>query len=304
MLSAATDSLALNPQGLDALRLQAKNGSKESVHAAAAQFESYFMQMMLRTMRQTLSQDGPFDSQETKTFSDMFDQQIAQSIAKGKGIGLADMLAKQMELSMQTNPGIQLQPRPYDFPAVTSTVTSVTKPSAAAPGDATDAPLNQRNFVNKLWPHAVDAASELGVSPHVLLAQAALETGWGKHELKGSEGNSYNLFNIKVGKNWTGAKVGADTTEYVNGKPVQQSANFKAYGSYGEAFSDYARQIKTNPRYAQALSQGGDAEAFARGLQSGGYATDPAYADKILRVINSPAFRESLASSTALLSAD
>lgn len=285
------DSLALNPQGLDGLRLQAKkDGGKESVHAAAAQFESYFMQMMLRSMRQTLSQDGLFDSQETRTFSDMFDQQIAQSISKGKGIGLADMLATQMQLSMQAKPGIRLQPRPYDLPAVPSQT-----PAVSVPAESKDTPLTPRNFVNKLWPHAVDAAAELGVSPHVLLAQAALETGWGKHELRGAEGNSFNLFNIKTGKNWTGAKVGADTTEYVNGKPVQQASSFRAYGSYGEAFADYARQIKSNPRYASAMAQGSNAEGFARGLQSGGYATDPMYADKIMRVINSAAFRDGLA---------
>ena len=294
MISTVSDSLALNPQGMDALRLQAKNGSKESVHAAAAQFESYFLQMMLRSMRQTLSQDGPLDSQETKTFTEMFDQQISQTMSKGKGIGLADMLTKQMELSMQSKPGIQLQPRNYDLPPVVPQPPAVNKPLQPAA-----MPLNQHNFVSKLWPHAVDAAADLGVSPHVLLAQAALETGWGKHELAGAEGNSFNLFNIKAGKNWTGAKVNADTTEYVNGKPVQQSASFKAYGSYEEAFADYAQQIKGNPRYAQALAQGTDSDAFVRGLQSGGFATDPAYADKIKRVINSPAFREGMTVASA-----
>ncbi len=285
-----SDALALNPQGLDGLRLQAKkDGGKESVRAAAQQFEAYFMQMMLRSMRQTLSQDGPFDSQETKTFSDMFDQQIAQSVSKGRGIGLADMLTAQMQASMEAKPGIKLQPRPYDLPAVPSKM-----PAAGLHDTSKDTSATPRNFVNKLWPHAVDAAAELGVSPHVLVAQAALETGWGKHELHGAEGNSFNLFNIKAGKNWSGATVRADTTEYINGKPVQQAASFKAYGSYKEAFADYARQLKSNPRYAGAIAQGGNAEGFARGLQSGGYATDPMYADKIMRVINSAAFRDGL----------
>lgn len=289
-----TDALALNPQGLDALRFQARqNGGKESVRAAAQQFESFFLQMMLRTMRETVSQDGPFDSQETKIFSEMFDQQIAQSISKSKGIGLADMLAAQMQASMET--GIRPQPRPYDLPAVVAPA-SLTNETAAAT-DASDAKLTPRNFVNKLWPHAVDAAAELGVSPHVLLAQAALETGWGKHTLHGAEGNSFNLFNIKAGKSWKGDTVSVAATEFVNGKPVQQPASFRAYGSYSEAFADYARLLKTNPRYADALGQGGDAESFARGLQSGGYATDPQYAEKIMRVINSSAFRSGLVDS-------
>lgn len=294
-----TDALALNPQGLDGLKLQSKqNGGRESVRAAAEQFESFFLQMMLRNMRQTLSQDGPFDSQETKTFSDMFDQQVAQSISKSKGVGLADMLEAQMKLSLETKPGIRIQPRPYDLP-------SVAAPAAVSGAIETqkDAPLTPRNFVNKLWPHAVDAAADLGVSPHVLLAQAALESGWGKHELRGAEGNSHNLFNIKASKQWKGDTVTADTTEYMNGKAVSETANFRSYGSYSEAFSDYARLLKTNPRYAQALEQGGDAASFARGLQSGGYATDPQYAAKIMRVINSPAFREGMASGATEMSA-
>jgi peptidoglycan hydrolase FlgJ len=294
------DALALNPQSLDNLRFQAKqDGGKKSIHAAASQFESFFLQMMLRSMRQTLPQDGPFDSRESKMFGDMYDQQIAQNIAQGPGIGLADMLTKQMQLSSQTS---VVQPRPYSFPAVPAHPAAGEAAEQAPPApsaDAKDTVLGPGNFVNKLWPHAVDAAAELGVSPHVLLAQAALETGWGKHELRGARGNSYNLFNIKAGKNWTGAKVGAETTEYVNGKPVQQSANFKAYGSYGEAFADYARQIKTNPRYAGALAQGGDAQGFVQGLQSGGYATDPMYASKVMRVINSAAFRDGLSADAA-----
>lgn len=291
------DALALNPQGLDGLRFQARqDGGKESMRAAAQQFESYFLQMMLRSMRQTLSQDGPFDSQETKTFSDMFDQQVAQGISRGPGIGLADVLVAQMEASLETRPGIRLQPRPYEFPPVA-------RPSAPAEdlpalaGQAAQEPLTPRNFVNKLWPHAVDAAADLGVSPHVLLAQAALESGWGRHELRDAGGNSFNLFNIKAGKHWKGDSVAADTTEFVNGKPVSQAASFRAYGSYGEAFADYARLLKSNPRYAAALDQGGDAESFARGLQSGGYATDPKYAEKIMRVINSAVFRDNLAAS-------
>ena len=303
MISSVTDSLAVNPQGLDALRLQAKqDGGRESLHAAAAQFESYFMQMMLRSMRQTLSQDGPFDSRETKTFTDMYDQQIAQNISKGRGIGLADMLTQQMQgkagIAVAASPAVQ---KPLTL-QTSAAVAPATAP-APVPVAATDTPLTADNFVNKLWPHAVDAATELGVSPHVLLAQAALETGWGKHELQGSSGNSYNLFNIKAGKNWIGATVSANTTEYVNGKPVTQSASFKAYGSYGEAFADYARQIKTNPRYAGAMAQGSNAEGFVRGLQTGGYATDPMYADKILRVIKSSTFRDGLAASTTASSA-
>lgn len=304
------DSLALNPQNLDSLRFQAKqDNGKEALRATAQQFESYFLQMMLRTMRQTLSQDGPFDSQETKMFSDMFDQQVAQDISQSKGLGLADMLVAQLQASLDAKQSIKIDPRPYDLPpllkpseAAADTVApaSTAATVSATPERSTGSALSPQNFVDQLWPHAVDAAAELGVSPHFLLAQAALETGWGKHQLRTADGgNSYNLFNIKAGKGWTGDRASADTTEYVNGRAVRETAQFRAYGSYTEAFADYARLLKNNPRYAQAIEQGNDAAGFARGLQSGGYATDPMYADKILRVLNSTAFRNSLAAGAA-----
>jgi len=300
------DNLALNPQSLDRLKYQAtQNGGKDAVKAAAQQFEAYFLQMMLRNMRQTLSQDGPFDSQETKMFGEMFDQQIAQKISQGKGLGLADMLVQQMQLSLGAQ-GIQAAPRPYDFPQVLKDLkTGNALPAAAAQpaasGTATaaaasskEAAHSPRSFVDELWPHAVDAAAELGVSPHFLLAQAALETGWGKHQVRTADGgNSYNLFNIKAGKNWQGERAVAATTEYVNGTPVKESAQFRAYGSYAEAFADYASMLKNNPRYAGVLNQ--DAEGFISGLQRGGYATDPAYGDKLRRIMGSVAFRQGLA---------
>ena len=204
------DSLALNPQSLDALRLQAKqDNGKESVREAAQQFESYFLQMMLRNMRQTLSQDGPFDSQETRMFSDMFDQQIAQNVSKTKGFGLADMLVEQLQYAMNAGESFKVAPRPYDLspvglPAMNGTPAVTMLPPLTMPEMSPSRPaLSAQNFVDELWPHAVDAAAEIGVSPHLLLAQAALETGWGKQSLRTADGgNSYNLFNIKAGKSW------------------------------------------------------------------------------------------------------
>jgi flagellar protein FlgJ len=296
------DAIAINPQSLDKLRFQAtQDNGKESVRAAAQQFESYFLQMMLRTMRQTLSQDGPFDSQETRMFSDMFDQQVAQSISQSKGLGLADMLVEQLQASLDAGEAIKAAPRPYDLPSLPvqsqEETGSLPEPMQEPAMEQSDqGPLTPNNFVDRLWPHAVDAAASLGVSPHFLLAQAALESGWGKHETRFADGtNSYNLFNIKAGKSWDGARTSVATTEFVNGKPVQETAQFRAYGSYAEAFADYARLLKGNPRYAGAIAQGDDAVGFVRGLQSGGYATDPMYADKILRVMGSTFFRNGLA---------
>jgi flagellar protein FlgJ len=289
------DSLALNPKSLDSLRLQAKqDNGKESVRAAAQQFESYFLQMMLRTMRQTLSQDGPFDSQETRMFSEMFDQQVAQSISQSKGLGLADMLVQQMQLSLETQK-VQAAPRPYELPPVAQPSAAAVSGAAASAGDAGVEAMTPRSFVDKLWPHAVDAAGKLGVSPHVLLAQAALETGWGKHVLKSADGtHSNNLFNIKAGSRWDGQTVAKEVTEYVNGKPIKSVETFRAYETPAEAFADYANLLSNNPRYAGALNQ--DAEGFISGLRQGGFATDPNYGDKLRRIIGSAALRQGLTS--------
>lgn len=345
-------ALALNPQGLDELRWQARqDGGAQSAKAAAQQFEAYFLQLMLRSMRQTLSQDGPFDSEQTRMFSGMFDQQVAQSIAQGRGLGLADMLLAQLQAQgaaapdmpagkglgkplegMPTLPEAALKSlerssptRLEKNPVVLATLAqqavatvpadeadqleqpdpadAVAEPAEAAAaattdtdGEAADAPLGPQNFVDTLWQHAVDAAAELGVAPQFLIAQAALESGWGRHELRHADGrNSHNLFSIKAGANWPGERVAVETAEYVNGRWERQQAEFRAYASYAEAFSDYAALLKSSPRYAGLVNQGADAQAFARGLQSGGYATDPMYADKILRVLNSATFRTRLA---------
>lgn len=341
-------ALALNPQGLDELRWQARqDGGAQSAKAVAQQFEAYFLQLMLRSMRQTLSQDGPFDSEQTRMFSGMFDQQVAQSIAQGRGLGLADMLLAQLQAQgtaapdvpagkglgrlqegmptlpeaalkslerssptrLEKNPVVlatlaqqaaAAEADPVEEAGQTDAVAEPAEAVAAATtdtdGEAADAPLNPRNFVDTLWQHAADAAAELGVAPQFLIAQAALESGWGRHELRHADGrNSHNLFSIKAGASWPGERVAVETAEYVNGRWERQQAEFRAYASYAEAFADYAALLKSSPRYAGLVNQGADAQAFARGLQSGGYATDPMYADKILRVLNSATFRTRLA---------
>jgi flagellar protein FlgJ len=289
------NTVALNPQGLDALRQMGNRGqTREAVKGAASQFEAYFMQMMLRSMRQTLPQDGPFDSQETKTFTDMFDQQVAQKISQGKGLGLADMMLSQLGKIV-----------PADKPAQTVATDAAgqaptTEANRASPAmgvsDSIKAPpaaTTPGSFVDRLWPQAVDAAKTLGVSPHILIGHAALETGWGEHELKGADGtSSNNLFNIKAGSNWTGKTVEKAVTEYVNGKPVSSVEKFRAYDSPEESFADYAQLLSTNSRYSGTLNQ--DAEGFVRGLQQGGFATDPAYGDKLKRVIGSAALKSGL----------
>lgn len=145
-------------------------------------------------------------------------------------------------------------------------------------------------FLGKLAGVARSTAEALGLSPHLLLAQAALETGWGRKAIKDAAGQeSYNLFGIKAGKHWTGKTVAVTTTEYIHGVPQKKVESFRAYGSFADSFSDYARLIKH--RYGEAMAQGATAEGFGRALQAKGYATDPNYAQKIARVAQSVAYR-------------
>jgi flagellar protein FlgJ len=279
-------TLALDPQGLDGLRtLAARGDTREGIRAAAVQFEAYFMQVLLRSMRATLSQDGPFDSQETRTFTEMFDQQVALKIAQSRGLGLADMMVAQFDktTSQPTPPSVRPRaqsPMEMDEPAAVP----ATDPTPASDGS---------NFVDRIWPHAVEAARRLGVAPHLLVAQAALESGWGTRELRMPDGSpSHNLFNLKAGSGWQGKTVEKEVVEYVNGRPVKSVEKFRAYDSVAEAFADYAALLGNTPRYAGVLNQ--DAEGFVRGLQQGGFATDPAYADKLRRVIGSAALRAAM----------
>ncbi len=290
--------VALNPQGLDALRqLSGRGQTREAVKGAASQFEAYFMQMMLRSMRQTLPQDGPFDSQETRTFTEMFDQQVAQKMSQSKSLGLADLMLSQLGRSVPADKPVQsaqsggAESSPAEITAYQAAPAMAATESAGLSSTAATA---SGSFVDRLWPHAVDAAKTLGVSPHILIGHAALETGWGKHELKATDGSSSNnLFNIKAGSTWKGKTVEKEVVEYVNGKPVNSVEKFRAYDSAEESFADYANLLSSNPRYSGTLNQ--DAEGFVRGLQQGGFATDPAYGDKLKRVIGSAALKSGLA---------
>ena len=300
-MSPLDNTLALNPQGMDGLRKLANSAdSREGIKAAAKQFESYFLQLMLKSMRETLSQDGPFDSQETRTFTEMFDQQIAQRASQGRGLGLADLMIAQLGTLSQpaeklTQADNLVQESPVQPVPVAGTLPDLSAPAAPSADSNGKTPASAPgSFVDRLWPHAVEAARSLGVSPHFLVAHAALETGWGKHELKGTNGTaSNNLFNIKAGSNWKGKTVEAEVTEFVNGKPVKLTEKFRAYDSPAGSFADYVNLLGSSPRYAGVLNQ--DAEGFVRGLQQGGYATDPAYAEKLRRVIGSAALRLEMA---------
>ena len=358
-----TASLAIESQGLDQLKLQAKRDPDKALAATAKQFEAMFLGMIMKSMREATPKDGMLDSEQTKTYTAMLDQQFAQQMAS-RGTGLAAALTRQLSqgkapdaapvgdmsstLQMSTiamaklnlealsvapsqpaAPNFDVQPLSLDeeawglpsgkgatmplaraplmaaiAPAAwpTRAAAAATPPvniaAAVAATPATGAaPLSQTgDFVNRIGSHAVDAARSIGVRPQFMVGQAALESGWGKHEIRNADGSgTHNLFGVKAGRGWNGPSVEKTTTEYVNGVAHKTTAKFRVYASYGEAFKDYAKLIGGNPRYAGVMAQAQDAQGFARGLQQAGYATDPSYADKLVRVINSTTMRQSLA---------
>lgn len=287
-----TARLALDVQGVNQLRLDARQASPEALKAAAKQFEAVFMNMLLKSMRETTSQDGPFDSEQTRLYTSMLDQQLSQTLAS-RGIGLADVMVRQLSgalaaqqpaeapaaglpLAPAGEGGFDLSPRPLPL-----------QPAAAPPAArVSDAPAHVSAFVERMLPHAEAAGAVTGIPARFMVGQAALETGWGRSEIRGPDGqNSHNLFGIKAGGSWKGRSVDIVTTEYVNGKPQKQVESFRAYDSYADAFRDYADLLRANARYRNVIARGHDAVGFARGLQQAGYATDPDYAQKLLGVI-------------------
>jgi flagellar protein FlgJ len=293
-----TANLAIDAQSLGQLRAQAKQSPDQALKAAAQQFEAVFMNMMLKSMREATPQDGMMDSDQTRMFTGMLDQQLAQSMST-RGIGLADMMVRQLGNSGQMSPPV-LSPQSSvlhsetgalaplfrgNAPAASVLSPDSSPPQAAAVPSAFNA-TTQQDFVNKMLPHAMQASQSSGVPPQLMLGQAALESGWGKREIHMADGsNSFNLFGIKANAGWQGKVAEVMTTEYTNGVAHKQIEKFRAYSSYAEAFKDYAGMMSNNPRYANVLQQAGSPSGMANALQKSGYATDPKYAEKLVSVM-------------------
>jgi len=293
---AATGNLA-------SLKQAAASNSPQALREAARQFESLFTSMMLKSMQEANFKDPLFGSDQGDLYQDMYDDQLAAVMSRGKGLGLADMLVQQLrregaaaaDSSGGSNPasGMRRGPAGKSGPGLgaaattTSPVTGAADTTAAAGAAVTACPTTaqQAAFAHALWPDAQQAARQLGVNPVTLLAQAALETNWGRDVPQDSSGGtSNNLFGIKAGASWSGAAVSNSTQEYSGGAPMAVSAQFRSYGSTSRCFQDYVGLLKSNPRYAAALGTGNDVQAFGSALQQGGYATDPAYAGKLTAV--------------------
>lgn len=284
---------AYDAQSLNGLKLAVQKDPQAHIKEVAKQFEGVFVQMMLKSMRSALPQDGLMSSDQTRLYTSMYDQQIATNMSE-KGLGMADLMVKQLTGS-NTEPAETAGTVPMALDKeVLSTMPllameqMIRKAIPNAPDRTTGgAPLGQDSgqFVSRLSIPAQVASRASGISHQLIVAQAALESGWGQREIPTTDGKqSFNLFGIKAGSNWSGATTDITTTEYSNGVAKKVQATFRVYGSYVEAIADYVKLLTNNPRYAQ-VTAAGTPEQAAHALQAAGYATDPNYANKLVSVI-------------------
>lgn len=286
-LSSVAQNLALDPQGTDVLRRAARSDSAAGARAVAQQFEALLMQQMLKSMREAGQGFGEPASSSMRLFNSMQDQQFSQALAMRGGTGLTDAIVRQIQQQggiPGSNAGQAAQAR---LPVVTGKAASpagqAANPAASGTGDA-------ERFLGKLADVAEGVSAALGLSPQLVLAHAALESGWGRKSIKNPDGSeSHNLFGIKATKDWRGKTTDVLTSEFVDGRMQKRVETFRVYDSYADAFSDYAGLLKR--RYGAALGVGSDSAGFGRALQTGGYATDPQYASKLARVAESVSAR-------------
>jgi flagellar protein FlgJ len=316
--------------GLAKLKEQARKQSPEALKEVAKQFESLFLKNVLKSMRDAKLAEGAMDSDQSKFYKDMYDQQLAIHLSGSPGVGLADLIVKQLSPEQPKNEQQDIEDylnKSAGLSASGSRAGHAIQARSKAHGFALDAvgeqakitpytldrsPLDEmtelpfdsgnilpgtlkadhdrpiqsaEDFVRRLHPYAERAAKELGVEPKVILAQAALESGWGRSVIKhGNGSNSFNLFNIKADKAWQGKQAQVATLEFDRGIPKKVNAGFRSYDSFEESFRDYVDFIKSNPRYGDALKKAGNAEQYMHELQQAGYATDPKYADKVMSI--------------------
>ena len=274
----AVDGLASDLRSLDVIRSRAQTDPRGAVKEAARQFEALFMNELLKSMRATTMDSGLMDGGAGEDLATgMLDQQFAGQLTGMPG-GLADALQRQLERSMGLAPG--------PIPAL-RTANPVPAPLGQPAGRPARIPeVGAAGFVQQHTRAAEAAEASTGIPAAFMVAQAAHESGWGRREILHADGTpSHNLFGIKAGAHWTGPVAEVTTTEYIGGVARKVTAKFRAYASYAESFADYARLMKNSPRYA-AVTQADTPRDFAQGLQQAGYATDPAYADKLTKVIN------------------
>lgn len=310
--------------GLEAIRRRGSTTTDQAVQGLAQQFEALLVQMMLKSMRQALPGGGASGGAQAGFDHDMLDTQLALTLSRQGGLGLAGMLEAQLSRSLPQapsaatgesapaqapsdavlRPASPISATADDAPAALPEAITAPRPAqgAAVSAGAVATPAqgppfdSPAAFVAGVWDAAQASAAQLGVPPELLIAQAAHETGWGRSVPRLPDGrSSHNLFGIKTGSTWHGQRVVQSTLEVVDGVTVRQQAAFRAYDSFADAFADYAALVTTSPRYRTALAQSASPAGYLEGLQAGGYATDPHYADRVLAVLEGPTLRQSLA---------
>ena len=276
--SAADTSAASTYTDINALAaLKRDPNSAQSINAVAEQVEALFLQMMLKSMRDASSAEET-DSNEMGMYQDMFDKQVALSISQHTDLGIGRLLKRQLS----------------GKPAPAAAAADKTPTALPVSGKSTLAPT-AAEFVNRMLPPIRRAANSLGLNPMGMLAQAALETGWGQRMPRTAAGNSsLNLFGVKAGSEWSGARAVADTVEISGGVAKQSRTAFRAYGSIEESVGDFARLLASSPRYREAIGAGADARAYVQNIAKAGYATDPEYGNKLNEVLSSGTLQAAL----------
>jgi len=286
--------------GLEALKKDPT--SPQAIKAVAQQIDALFLQMMLKSMRDASADVGEPASNEMGMYQDMFDKQIALSMSQNQGLGLGAQLTRQLSAAAaaNANPGTGTAGPTGGITrsALPATSSLAVNPDAngADASESAAVASSPSEFVSEVFPAIQRAAAAIGVNPVAMLAQAALETGWGKRMARNADGTpSRNLFGIKADDSWNGAKVAADTLEFSGGVAVPRRTAFRAYGSIEESVNDFARLLSSSPRYRDAVAGGANAQAYIAGIGKSGYATDPQYANKLNDILNSGTLRTAMA---------
>ena len=322
-----------NLNGLQSIKHQAKTDKDGALDAVAKQFESIFVSMMIKSMRDAnkgFSEGNLLQSSESDSYRQMFDSQLAVTLSTGKGIGLADVIKRQLskstgglgpgndpksfELNKAYNlddynrrslsPRLSQDEMHQAMAKIENSLQEIANSSFSEKlgqqqteidGSSVHHAISESEidfsspdkFIQSLYPYAKNVEQETGIDARLMLAQSALETGWGKHQIMKEDGSpSFNLFGIKAQQGWAGDSANITTTEYRGGLAMKEQASFRSYQSYGESFKDYANFLNDNERYKSALQQAADPKEFAVALQNSGYATDPNYANKINSIMD------------------
>lgn len=322
-------SLAVEAYGLNRADDRPSSQRQAEIKEVARQFEALLMHTLLKNMRATTSQDGLLDNDQTRLYTSLLDQEIAQVVSR-RGLGLAEVLERQLSKFADPAEALPWQTIRDTAPDLPDSWNAVAAPGMAANlavaeanarlsrqrseavvpiSESKQAPQTEdsseaqnkggrshvHEFIDAMRPHAANAAIHSGIPAQFLIGHAALESGWGRYQIRNPDGeSSHNLFGIKADASWSGDVAEVKTTEYIGGLPVKSVERFRAYDSYEAAFSDYVEFLRDNPRYSRALQATGNARAFANELQSAGYATDPRYADKLTAVINHQLLRNTV----------